>query len=364
MRHFQVATSCKRWAEEAAGEISDRRLEVNSLRIYRSRDAASFLAGFIGSGLCVASRRCELPDFHPSLFAPGFSKLSIAFHSTKVIVFLLSEDFELNSATDNTENWSFFFQVASRWSWAQAWNGRRANSSASESFAHGVAMWLVRWSDDRIYYAKIKTITKTNKLVGDVWRQSSRNGRVRADPAVNAAGSWSLTLSIQAGCFYIAKLLKLRAIASDPTIFTPSYFANSSVTTAVEGDILRVCTASVGFLAVSFPFVCCYFATATRKVEVGRACMRYSDPLGLKVIADVKNLKIFLEPSRLATGSRRGNEMSLFSVGTDGMIVQIPGGKLIRPNIALFPNTSHGPKLRMKRRYLADPQHSVLFLLS
>ena len=96
--------------------------------------------------------------------------------------------------------------------------------------------------------------------------------------------------------------------------------------------------------AVSFPFVCCYFSTATRKVEVGRACMRCSDSiLGLKVIADVKNLQdLSRAPSRLAYWSVVcGNEMfTFFCRNQTGMIVQprIPGsGKLIRPNIASFP---------------------------
>ena len=68
-----------------------------------------------------------------------------------MIVFLLSEDFELNSATDNTENWSFFqvgFPVDMS---ASVKRERAANSSAGESFAHGVGdVVLVRWSDDRI----------------------------------------------------------------------------------------------------------------------------------------------------------------------------------------------------------------------
>ena len=51
-----------------------------------------------------------------------------------------------------------------------------SNSSADESFAHGVGdVVLVRWSDDRIYYAKIRTINK-NKQTCQVMFEDNRRG--------------------------------------------------------------------------------------------------------------------------------------------------------------------------------------------
>jgi len=70
----------------------------------------------------------------------------------------------------------------------------RAASSAVDSFPHSVGdVVLVRWSDERIYYAKIKTINKNRQtcqvMFEDNRRGTAEFGQIHAGQRADLRGS-------------------------------------------------------------------------------------------------------------------------------------------------------------------------------